>query len=158
MLTIAERQQAIELLRTAHAEISAVVAPLSATQLTTVYITNQWTVAQNIHHLPDAHSYAINNVRLMLTEDKPTWKPYSPDGFAQLADACEADISVSLELMRVMHIRWVRMLESLSDAQFARTGISVSYGERSLDDLLRIYSGHTRSHIDQIKKTLAAGK
>ena len=79
MLTIAERQQAIELLRNAHAEISAVVAPLSTTQLTTVYIANEWTVAQNIHHLPDAHSYAINNVRLVLTEDKPTWKPYSPD-------------------------------------------------------------------------------
>jgi hypothetical protein len=157
MLTIAERQQAIGLLRNAHAEISAVVAPLSATQLTTVYIANEWTVAQNVHHLPDAHSYAINNVRLVLTEDKPTWKPYSPDGFAQLADAREADISVSLELMRSMHIRWVRMLESLTDAQFARTGISVSYGERSLDDLLRIYSGHTRSHIEQIKKTLAAG-
>ncbi|MCE2851558.1 MAG: DinB family protein [Roseiflexaceae bacterium] len=157
MLTIAERQQAIELLRNAHAEISAVVAPLSTTQLTTVYIANEWTVAQNIHHLPDAHSYAINNVRLVLTEDKPTWKPYSPDGFAQLADAREADISVSLELMRAMHIRWVRMLESLTDAQFARTGISVTYGERSLDDLLRIYSGHTRSHIEQIKKTLAAG-
>jgi len=74
-----------------------------------------------------------------------------------LADAREADISVSLELMRSMHVRWVRMLESLSDAQFARTGISMSYGERSLDDLLRIYSGHTRSHIEQIKKTLAAG-
>lgn len=157
MLTSTERQQAIELLRTAHRELEAVVAPLSATQLSTVYVANEWTVAQNVHHLPDAHSYAINNIRLVLTEDKPTWKPYSPDGFALLADACEADISVSLELMRAMHIRWVRMLESLSDAQFARTGISVSYGERSLDDLLRIYAGHTRSHIEQIKKTLAAG-
>jgi hypothetical protein len=158
MLTHAERQHAINLLRTGHDEIAAAVASLSTTQLTTMYVPNEWTVAQNVHHLPDAHSYAINNMRLVLTEDKPTWKPYSPDAFATLADAAEADISVSLELMRAMHIRWVRMLESLSDAQYARTGISVSYGERSLDDLLRIYSGHTRSHIDQIKNTLAAGK
>ena len=158
MLTTAERQQAIDLLRTAHAEIAALVAPLNATQLTTKYLPNEWTVAQNVHHLPDAHSYAINNMRLVLTEDKPTWKPYSPDAFATIADASEADISVSLELMRAMHIRWVRMLESLSDAQFARTGISMSYGERSLDDLLRIYSGHTRSHITQITNTLAAAK
>lgn len=157
MLTTAERQTAIDLLRTAHSEITAVVSPLTQTQLTTVYVPNEWTVAQNVHHLPDAHSYAINNLRLVLTEDKPTWKPYSVDGFASLADAREADISVSLELMRAMHIRWVRMLESLSDAQFARVGISVTYGERTVDDLLRIYSGHTRSHIEQIKKTLAAG-
>lgn len=158
MLTHAERQQAINLLRSAHDEIAAAVASLSPTQLSTVYVPNEWTVAQNVHHLPDAHSYAINNMRLVLTEDKPTWKPYSPDAFATLADASEVDISVSLELMRAMHIRWVRMLESLSDAQYARTGISVSYGERSLDDLLRIYSGHTRSHIAQIKQTLSAGK
>jgi hypothetical protein len=94
----------------------------------------------------------------VLSEDKPTWKPYSPDGFAKIADASEADISVSLDLMRAMHIRWVRMLESLSDAEFARTGISVSYGERSIDDLLRIYSGHARSHVTQIRQTLAAAK
>ena len=158
MLTTAERQLAIDLLRTAHAEIAALVAPLNAIQLTTKYLPNEWTVAQNVHHLPDAHSYAINNMRLVLTEDKPTWKPYSPDAFATIADASEADISVSLELMRAMHIRWVRMLESMSDAQFARIGISMSYGERSLDDLLRIYSGHTRSHITQINNTLAAAK
>jgi len=54
MLTTAERQSAIDLLRTAHAEISAAVASLNATQLTTVYIANEWTVAQNIHHLPDS--------------------------------------------------------------------------------------------------------
>ena len=68
MLTSAERQQAIELLRNAHAEISAVVAHLSATQLTTVYIANEWTVAQNIHHLPDAHSYAINSTHRRQTD------------------------------------------------------------------------------------------
>ena len=158
MLTIAERQEAIQLLRVATDEIAAEVVHLSVAQLTTSYLANEWTVAQNVHHLPDSHSYAINNIRLVLSEDKPTWKSYSPDGFAQIADASEADISVSLDLMRAMHIRWVRMLESMSDADFARTGISVSYGERSIDDLLRIYSGHARSHFTQIRHTLAAAK
>ena len=112
MLTIAERQEAIQLLRVATDEIAAEVVHLSVAQLTTPYLANEWTVAQNVHHLPDAHSYAINNLRLVLSEDKPTWKSYNPDGFAQIADAREADISVSLDLMRAMHIRWVRMLES----------------------------------------------
>ena len=158
MLTHAERAEAITLIRDAVTELSPLVVSLSPEQLTTVYIPNEWNVAQNVHHLPDAHSYAINNMRLVLTEDKPTWKPYSPDGFAQIADAKDAHIVDSLELMRAMHIRWVRMLESLSDAEYARTGISVAYGERTLDDLLRIYSRHTRSHIEQITQTLAAAK
>lgn len=156
MLTHAERQAAIELLRTSADDIAAAVAGLSDVDLTTIYVPGEWTVAQNVHHMPDSHSYAINNMRLVLTEDKPTWKPYSPDGFASIADAKSADIEVSLNLFRAMQIRWVRMLESLSDAEFGRVGISVSYGERTIDDLLRIYSGHARSHVAQIAATLAA--
>lgn len=156
MLTHAERQEAIELMRTSADEIAAAVAGLTAVELTTIYVPGEWTVAQNVHHMPDSHSYAINNMRLVLTEDKPTWKPYSPDGFAAIADAKSADIDVSLELFRAMQIRWVRMLESLTDAEYARVGISLSYGERSLDDLLRIYSRHARSHVAQIAATLAA--
>jgi hypothetical protein len=156
VLTHAERQEAIELMRTSADEIAATVVGLSKVELTTIYIPGEWTVAQNVHHMPDSHSYAINNMRLVLTEDKPTWKPYSPDGFASIADAMSADIDVSLELFRAMQIRWVRMLESLSDAEFARVGIRMGYGERSIDDLLGIYARHARSHVAQIAATLAA--
>ena len=156
VLTHSERQDAIQLLRDSADEIARAVKGLSHEALTTIYLPGEWTVAQNVHHMPDSHSYAINNMRLVLTEDKPTWKPYSPDGFASLADAKSADIDDSLELFRRMQIRWVHLLESLSDAEFARVGISVSYGERSIDDLLRIYSRHALSHVDQIAKTLVA--
>lgn len=156
MLSHAERQEAIELMRTSADEVAAAVNGLSVVELTTVYVVGEWTVAQNVHHMPDSHSYAINNMRLVLTEDKPVWKPYSPDGFAAIADAKSADIDTSLELFRAMQVRWVRMLESLSDAEFARMGVSLSYGERSIDDLLRIYARHARSHVAQIAATLAA--
>jgi hypothetical protein len=156
VLTHAERQEAIDLMRTSADVIAVAVAGLTVVELTTVYIPGEWTVAQNVHHMPDSHSYAINNMRLVLTEDKPTWKPYSPDGFAAIADAKSADIDVSLDMFRAMQIRWVRMLESLTDAEFARVGISVSYGERTIDDLLRIYARHAQSHVTQIAATLAA--
>ena len=68
MLTIAERQEAIQLLRIATDEIAAEVVHLSVAQLTTPFLANEWTVAQNVHHLPDSHSYAINNLRLVLSE------------------------------------------------------------------------------------------
>ncbi len=158
MLTHAERQQAIELMRTSADEIATAVSGLSGVDLTTIFIPGEWTIAQNVHHMPDSHSYAINNMRLVLTEDKPTWKPYSPDGFASIADAKSADVDVSLELFRAMQVRWVRMLESLSDAEFARVGISITYGERSIDDLLGIYARHARAHVAQIAATLAAKK
>ena len=157
MATHAERQAALELMRTAADDIAAAIDGLSATQMTTRYIATEWTVAQNVHHMPDSHAFMWNNVRLALTEDKPTWKGYSPDAIALLPDAMQADVTDSLILFRSMQTRIIRLYESLTDAQYARTGIGAR-GERSVDELLQIYAGHARSHVKQIAETLAAGQ
>ena len=157
MATHAERQAALVLMRSAADDIAAAVEGLSAQQLTTRYIATEWTVAQNVHTMPDSHSFMWNNVRLALTEDRPTWKGYSPDAIALLPDAQAADLTDSLILFRTMQNRIIRLYESLSDAQYARVGIGAR-GERSVDELLQIYAGHARSHVKQIADTLAAGK
>ncbi|MFM2031252.1 MAG: hypothetical protein RLZZ297_17 [Chloroflexota bacterium] len=157
MATHAERQAALVLMRSAADDIAAAVEGLSAQQLTARYIATEWTVAQNVHHMPDSHSFMWNNVRLALTEDRPTWKGYSPDAIALLPDAQATDLTDSLILFRTMQNRIIRLYESLSDAQYARVGIGAR-GERSVDELLQIYAGHARSHVKQIADTLAAGK
>lgn len=157
MLIHTERQEALALMRSSADDIAAAVKGLTPTQLTTRYIPTEWTVAQNVHHMPDSHAVMMTNVRLALTEDRPTWKGYSVDGLADLADAKSAEIGVSLELFRLLQLRVVSLFESLSEEQFARTGIA-SWGERSVDDLLRIYAGHAQSHVKQIADTLAAAQ
>ncbi len=155
MLTHTERQEALSLMRSSADDIAAAVKGLTPVQLTTRYIPTEWTIAQNVHHMPDSHAVMMTNVRLSLTEDRPAWKGYSTDGFADLADAKSAHLDDSMELFRLMQRRIVAMFESLTEEQFARTGIA-SWGERSVDDLLRIYSGHARAHVKQIADTLAA--
>ncbi|MFM2310229.1 MAG: hypothetical protein RLY87_2351 [Chloroflexota bacterium] len=155
MQTHEERSAALILMRTAAEDIAAAIKGLTPVQLTTRYIPTEWTVAQNVHHMPDSHAFMMNNVRLALTEDRPQWKGYSPDALANLVDGQSADVAASLELFHHMQLRIVGMFEALTDAQYARTGIS-SWGEPSVDDLLRIYSGHARSHVKQIAEALAA--
>ena len=150
-----ERQASLLLMRSAADDIAAAINGLTPTQLTTRYIPTEWTIAQNVHHMPDSHAFMMNNIRLALTEDRPTWKGYSPDALADLVDGKSANVGASLELFRHLQLRIVGMFEALTEEQYARTGIA-SWGERSVDDLLRIYAGHARSHVTQIAETLAA--
>ena len=155
MQTHDERNAALILMRSSAADIAAAINGLTPVQLTTRYIPTEWTIAQNVHHMPDSHAFMMNNVRLALTEDRPQWKGYSTDALADLADGKSADVAGSLELFHHMQLRIVGMFEALTEEQYARTGIA-SWGERSVDDLLRIYSGHARAHVKQIADALAA--
>ena len=49
---------------------------LSEAQLDTPYRDGGWTVRQVVHHLPDSHVNAYVRVKLALTEETPTIRPY----------------------------------------------------------------------------------
>ena len=157
MFTPEQRAEMIEKIRQLSAQLTAVVLPLTAEQLTTHYLPNEWSVAQNVHHLADSHLNSFIRLKLILAEENPPLKPYQQDDWAVLPDAIHADISDSLFLLTGLHRRWVRLLESLSEAQWQRKGLHGQLGTVTVEDLLRIYAAHGEGHIGQIQRTLAAG-
>src|SRR5882762_2395916 len=86
-ITPAHRQQAIEEISTAPAKLRAAVQSLNDSQLDTPYRDGGWTVRQVVHHVPDSHLNAFVRLKLALTEEKPTIKPYEESAWAELADA-----------------------------------------------------------------------
>jgi len=46
-------------------------------QLQTPYREGGWTIQQVVHHIADSHLNAYIRLKLALTEDNPTIKPYS---------------------------------------------------------------------------------
>ncbi len=157
MLTLVERQDCIARLRRLPDQIAALVQPLTPAQMTAVTIPGEWTVAQNVHHLADSHMNAYIRVRLMLTEDRPPLKPYDQDEWAKLPDASAADVSDSLALLRGLHARWCALFENLADNQWSRVGVRPDK-EVTVEHILKSYAKHGEDHIDQIQRTLAAGK
>src|SRR3954465_11943560 len=96
------------------------VSHLSETQLDTPYRPGGWTVRQVVHHLPDSHINAYTRYRVALTEDDPIIKGYDEARWADLPDARTAPIEPSLALLESLHERWVALLRSLSEEQWAR--------------------------------------
>lgn len=156
MLTDDQRREYINTIRTFPADLRTLIAGLSPEQLTTPYLDDEWTVAQNVHHVADSHLNSYVRVKLMITEDHPTLRPYDQDVWATLPDATAADVDDSLMLLEGLHQRWVTVWQSLQAEDWQRTAYHPENGDLTLDDQLRQYADHCRAHLDQIQRTLAA--
>lgn len=158
MLTAEERQRRIDIIRQFPARLAEVVRGLSDEQLNTAYIPGEWSVRQIVHHVPDSHMNSFIRLKLMLTENSPTLKPYDQDLWALLPDVDGTPIRASLLILEGLHERWCNLFESLTEDQWARKGHHPEVGEITVEDLLVTYSDHCDAHYEQITRTLAAGK
>ena len=138
MFTEAQRRELIGQIRELPARLRERVSGLSNTQLTTHFQAGEWTVAQNVHHLADSHMNSFVRMRLILTEERPTLKPYDQDLWAELADSGTIALEESLSILDGLHRRWVRLFESLDDAAWRRAGLHPENGEGTIEDILRI--------------------
>src|SRR5579871_3807437 len=117
-LSPAERTTRIAEIAATPANLRAAVAQLNDTQLDTPYRPEGWTVRQVAHHVPDSHMNAYVRIKLALTEDEPTIKPYEEQLWAELPDSRQTPVEVSLALLEFLHLRWDILLQSLQPADF----------------------------------------
>lgn len=145
------RQQFISELAEAPALLRRVLAGLTDAQLDTPYRDGGWTVRQVVHHMADSHINSYVRVRLALTEENPTIKPYDEAAWAQLTDASTLPVEVSLQLLEGIHQRLVNLLRSLPEEKFARTFLHPERGPMTLDANVALYAWHGRHHAAHIE-------
>ncbi len=125
------------------------VEGLSDEQLDTPYRPKGWTIRQVVHHIPDSHLNSYIRFKWALTEDAPVIKPYFEERWAELGDS-RMPIENSLQMLETLHFRWIELLKSLSDEDFAKTLIHPDTGEWNLLQVLALYSWHGRHHTAHI--------
>ena len=146
----ASRARAITAISDAPEELRAAVRGLTRGQLETPYRPEGWTVRQVVHHVVDSHLNAYTRLRLALTEDCPTIRPYEEARWAELTDAKHMDVEISLTLLQALHARFVALLQSLTEADWHRRYVHPSSGEHTLDYLLEMYAWHGRHHVAHV--------
>jgi hypothetical protein len=133
-------------------QLQAAVKGLDREQLDTPYREGGWTIRQTVHHIADSHMNAYIRLRLALTEDWPTLKPYDEAAWATLRDATSAPVGWSVELLESLHARWVMVLDSLTPEQWERGGVHPENGRLTIDVLTQIYAWHSRHHVAHITR------
>ncbi len=131
-------------------DLERAVTGLTDAQLDTPYRPGGWTVRQVVHHLADSHINAYTRVRLLLTEDEPTIKPYDQDKWAALPDARALPVSVSLALLRPLHVRLAAAFRNARPEEWLRAARHPEYGRLTLDQFLNEYAWHGHHHLEQI--------
>ena len=131
-------------------KMAAEVAALSDEQLDTPYRPGGWTIRQVVHHCADSHMNAFVRLKLTLTEDKPTVKPYLEARWAELPDS-SLPVELSLKLLEGLHARWAWLLRSLSEEELAMRFVHPEQGrETRLDGLITLYGWHCEHHLAHI--------
>ena len=144
------RRRAIDTIAAAPERLRDAVQGLDDAQLDTPYRPGGWTVRQVVHHVPDSHLNAYVRFKLALTEDAPTIKPYDEARWALLDDSRLTPIETSLTMLEALHDRWVRLLRSMTPAEFSRGLTHPENGPMTLDQMLALYEWHGRHHVAHV--------
>lgn len=149
-ITAADRRAMIGIIAEAPRQLRAAVSGLNDHQLDTPYREGGWTVRQVAHHVPDSHLNAYIRLKLALTEERPTIKPYEEARWAELPDSRDVPVEVSLNLLDAVTARWVTIMNAMREEDFARTLVHPDHGPVDLDWLVQMYAWHSRHHVAHI--------
>jgi hypothetical protein len=150
-VTAEQRGQAIDFLESFPRLFRREVKARGDAGLDRAYRPDGWSLRELAHHLADSHSQMSGRLRMALTEDWPTIKPYDQEAWAKLTDASSAPVAASLEIIEGVHARLVMLLRSLKDADWARGFHHPENGPERVDQVLLRYEWHSRHHLEHAR-------
>ena len=149
----AETQSQIQTISALPSKLFNLVNPLTESQLETPYRPEGWTVRQVVHHVADSHATANIRFHLAMTEENPTIKPYKEALWAELPDGKTAPVEWSLQLLKYVHLRWVLVLNSMTEADFSRTYFHPELQKTfELREAVALYAWHSEHHYQHIRQ------
>jgi hypothetical protein len=133
--------------------LDVIIENLDAHQLDTPYRPGGWTVVQTIHHLADSHMNAFVRLKLALTENEPTIKPYEEARWAETPEVAAVPVNVSITLLHALHRRWVALLKGIQPDDWNRSYFHPETGRKfPIWDMTSMYAWHSRHHMEQLRR------
>ena len=150
-----EVKKNIETLKNLPTFLEETVKGISAEDLVYCYRPGSWNIKQIVHHVADSHLNFHIRLRLTLTEETPTIKPYDENTWAKLVDSNNNDLQPSLLILKGVHKRAVDILSTLTEKDYQREYFHPEYNKKfNLLWLLGLYAWHGKHHTEQIKVAL----
>ena len=150
-----DRAALLDTFRAGYAEVEAALAGISEEALDRAPADDGWSPRQVVHHLADSEATAYVRLRRLIAEDEPVIQGYDEPEYARRLHY-DRPIGSSLAVLRAVREASLELLESLTDAEWARTGTHSESGPYSVERWLEIYASHSRDHANQIREARAA--
>ncbi len=150
-----DRQALLDRFRGGADAVDAALAGITEDELDRRPGGDAWSAREVVHHLADSEATAYIRLRRLIAEDEPQIQGYDEPRYARRLHY-DRPIQSSLAVLRAVREASLELLESLTDAEWARTGTHTESGAYSVDRWLEIYASHSHDHANQIREVRAA--
>jgi len=147
------KKELLGILKALPSWMDASIENLDEAQLEVPYREGGWNIKQVVHHVADSHLNAYVRLRLALTEDNPTVKPYDENAWAMLPDVNVVPVNVSVTMLHAMHRRLVALLEQIPEADWQKTYYHPDHKRNfPVWEVVALYAWHSRHHTAHIQE------
>lgn len=146
-----ERQPLLDQFRTGFDDVVDSLEGITPDELDRRPPGSDWSAREVAHHLADSETTAYVRLRRLIAEDDPDIPDYDEEAFARRLHY-NRPVEPSLAVLRAVREASLQLLESLTPAEWDRSGNHSGAGPYSVDDWLRTYAKHSHEHADQIRR------
>ena len=150
MLNQLDRATLLDQFRTGYADVEAALADITEAELDHPAPDGGWTAREVAHHLADSEATAYVRLRRLIADDGPVIQGYDEPEYARRLHY-DRPMASSLAVLRGVREASLSLLESLTPAEWERTGTHSESGVYSVDRWLEIYANHSHDHANQIR-------
>lgn len=146
-----ELEQCILRIETLPARVEYIIKNFSDKHFDTAYRNGGWSARQVLHHLSDSHMHAYIRFKWTLTESTPVIKAYNEKLWAETQEV-KLDPTISLNLLKALHIKWVALIKSLTAEDLQKEYIHPETKKHvRLDRLVAMYAWHGDHHLGHLE-------
>lgn len=128
------------------------VAGMTREQLLARPIAGKWSTQGCICHIADFEPVYLDRMTRVIAQEGPTYCGGDPDLYAARLSYAARDVEEELNLVEACRRHMVRILRSLPESAFQRTGNHSEAGEQTLEKLLTNVTKHIPHHIEFIRE------
>jgi uncharacterized damage-inducible protein DinB len=139
-------------------QLRRAVADMSTPQLEARPVAGKWSTLEVVCHLVDSEQAWCHRMKRVIAEERPLLIGYDESRFTATLRYHEHNLNTELALLEGMRAQMARVLRTLPEAAWARTGVHSERGLITLEEMLQAEVEHVPHHIAHInEKRLALG-
>lgn len=150
----AERERLIAQYEDGYRAVTAMLEGITAAEWESREAPGEWSPREIVHHLADSEMTSAIRLRLLIAQDAPTILGYDQEAFVDRLYP-DRPIAPSLAAFEAARAATAPILRRLCEEQWRRAGTHSESGHYTVEDWLRIYSGHAHDHAGQIRRARA---
>jgi len=118
----------------------------------------KWSVHEVVVHCADSETNAHGRIRTLVAEKDPVIVGYDQDEWARKFDYHSRQMGLALATVEAVRANTLPILQSLTDADWAKMGRHTESGPYGAEDWLKSYGAHLEIHSAQIRRNIEAWK